>query len=323
MPKYIWGILILSFIFVMFYINKDFLTPPIDFLIMTLKYKFISESKLKLNMTNVLNHLDNIQGHPYYLPFPIYYINMDKHTDRNTFMYNQLKNINNVGYTRIPGVNGNLINNTSTDTILYNQDQNINSSLTFNTNYKLTKTEIGCTLSHIIAIQTAYRNKDQIAMICEDDCLFATLKITDNLQDIIKKSPEDWEIIQLSCTHSFNEKKISVKPWIAGNGSTAAYLINRKGMEKIVTQCYDIKNKVYNINYISNSQYIKHPNNGISDVYLFTICKTYRTFPGIIVVNNLKLHTTIQSPRDELWQIERSTKNIQNLIDIYTINNKI
>lgn len=270
-----------------------------------------SEKTTKARMVQVLNTLHNIGGNPYYLPFPVYYINMDKHDVRNTFMIHQLNNVPNTGYQRIKGVDGNLITNIHKDTIKYGVQD-----ISFNTNYNLTKPEIGCVLSHIIAIQTAYNNnKNQIAMICEDDILLETLKLTKSLDELVKDFPADWEIVQLSCTHSYHEKKVYIKPWVEGNGSAAGYLINRKGMIKILNQCYDSEKNTYNINYISKKD--KHPIHGISDVYLYTICKTYRTFPGIIIANNLHLHTTIQSKSDELWQIERSSKNIQNLINIF------
>jgi GR25 family glycosyltransferase involved in LPS biosynthesis len=38
----------------------------------------------------------------------------------------------------------------------------------------MTKSEIGCTMSHLIAIKKAYKNGHEIAMICEDDILFDT-----------------------------------------------------------------------------------------------------------------------------------------------------
>jgi hypothetical protein len=57
---------------------------------------------------------------------------------------------------------------------------------------------MGCTLSHIKAIYTAFKNNDELAIICEDDVSFSLLPFWPvSLNDIVKDFPSDWKVISL------------------------------------------------------------------------------------------------------------------------------
>ena len=80
---------------------------------------------------------------PQRIKTPIYFINIDKHKDRRVFTENQLMVLSN-RYVRIKGIDV------------------MNTSIKYNNSYTLSPSELGCTLSHIDAIQTAYNNKEKV-----------------------------------------------------------------------------------------------------------------------------------------------------------------
>ena len=123
------------------------------------------------------------------ITIPVYYINMDKSKDRNEWMIEQLsKNVER--YYRVSGVNGTKIQNKEHDTV---------DGVEFYNDFKeLTIPEIGCTLSHLKAIQTAYENGENIAIIMEDDVYVdMTNLLDDSVEDLVKNAPEELEILQL------------------------------------------------------------------------------------------------------------------------------
>ena len=98
---------------------------------------------------------------------------MDKDLIRRQYCEKELGKIcNNV--TRIKGIVGKNIKNNRKDTV---------DGISFRNDYQsLTKSEIGCILSHIKAINTAYNNGDEVALICEDDIYVEPYKFSKNLE---------------------------------------------------------------------------------------------------------------------------------------------
>lgn len=219
---------------------------------------------------------------------------MDKHTDRNKSMIDQLKEISK-NYTRIPGVNGYNIKNLKSDTV---------DNIKFINEYDMTNTSIGCTLSHLKAIKTAFDMGLDYAIICEDDIDFSTLQLHPKLEDIVKKAPEDWEILQLQIciiegdlsriSKYFETKKHNFVPWDGFYG-TGAYLINYKGMKNIVSNTIGPEGE-YKI--------IKNPNieklYGFADIYLYLLAKTYTVLPVIFIVNNTNLKSIIHPGSEDV-----------------------
>ena len=166
---------------------------------------------------------------------PVYYINMDKDIDRRYYMESQLPN-HFERYYRIPGVNGKLIKNKNHDIV---------DGIEFFNEFKDNSLgEIGCTLSHLLAIKTAYDNGEEIVCIMEDDVYMNLLNIQDeSLDDFVKEINLDWEILQLYHQNSNNLNKnfIKIKDYtlhLHQKGKytyyTVSYIINRKGMKKIL-----------------------------------------------------------------------------------------
>jgi GR25 family glycosyltransferase involved in LPS biosynthesis len=203
------------------------------------------------------------------LKYPIYWINLDSKTDRKLHMENQFKTYNITKHTRITAVDGN----------------NIDNNIYFTNSDFIKRTSnpiLACLLSHLQSIIKAYNNHLDNVLIMEDDiCISIVNQWNFNIDDIIKQAPNDWEILQLNM-HKLSYIKQLMKhsdkfvPWIPGYHSTLCYLINKKGIDKM------IKN-VYRNNRIFIPKNIELP----ADYFLYTICKTYTyTKPLFIYINN-------------------------------------
>ena len=97
------------------------------------------------------------------------------------------------------------------------------------------KAVIGCGLSHILLARKLYEEGHDVALVLEDDAYPKLVHF--DFESIIKSVPEDWEIIKC------NTCKLGL--------SAAAYLMNRKGMNKLgnLKVKYHID---YQISYLSN-----------------------------------------------------------------------
>ena len=220
---------------------------------------------------------------------PVYYINMNKDIDRKQYMESQLSN-HFERYYRIPGVNGKLIKNKNHDIV---------DGIKFINEFKDNSLgEIGCTLSHLLAIKTAYDNGEEIACIIEDDVYINLLNIQDeSLDDFVKSVNNnnlDWEILQLYHFESNNLSKnfIKIKDYtlhLHQKGkypfSTVSYIINRKGMEKILSIMGN--NPFYLMKYMSIYC--------TSDYILYDQAKTYTINPSVVIPNNTELDSTIHT----------------------------
>ena len=112
--------------------------------------------------------------------------------------------------------------------------------------------EIACTASHLKCIEQAYNNKDNVAIICEDDVCFSLLKaIGKSLNEIISKCPRDWEIIQLGQSNP-DEMKLLLKDnkeYVNGNKNIGEHFVTsltKKVLKKFITPV-SIINKLISI----------------------------------------------------------------------------
>lgn len=215
---------------------------------------------------------EHING--FFNDYPIYYINLDRAKDRRAYLEEmfdkyQIKNV-----TRIPGVDG----------------KNVDVDYQVIGYTKYSPGELGCTLSHIKAIKTAYQNNDQIAVIIEDDCGFGLLSQNPiTIDDIIKEAPEGWEYINLCplnpLVYLYNEPFVPEVNFTSYG--TSIYIINRDGMEKVLKMIGDniINEKICKANHLA------------SDILLPSLVEAYsyqkklfyqnRTFPTQITNSNL------------------------------------
>ena len=192
--------------------------------------------------------------------FPIYYINLDRVKERRDFMEKQIKKYG-VKMTRISAVDARDLDwksgmaNEIPYENLYERQSRI-----FSGNYKMG--ELGCTLSHLYTIKQSYDNGDEIALILEDDVDIGLAALWEkSLKELLKSVPKDWECINLFSFNILRKKynDIFVPLELGKHSGTVAYVINRKGMEKVL--------KVYN-----NNKFILHgPQQLMADWFIYEL----------------------------------------------------
>lgn len=214
---------------------------------------------------------------------PILYINLNRAIDRK----NKIEKIlaeNNLNYKRIEAIDGNILNYTE-----LKQQYNFR---------KMSVNEVACVLSHIKAIQYAWDNNYNEVLIMEDDCSFEYIPYKGISIKNLSNTNIDWEIIQLGIIcdeniyNSFIEmfsKNMLLKSCYYSLGAVA-YLINKKGMEKI-------------LNYFSQTKNLK-----VADEYIYELTNTYLTMPYFTQYANLfksdiRNDTSLlfQNKSKELW----------------------
>ena len=168
---------------------------------------------------NTLNNLFNNT--------PIYWINLYDSLDRYNKMTQQLKDY---PYTlRIEAIDGR-------DPIKFNSYYNLSYPPT-----EYSSAIIAVICSHIKAVKIAYDNGLEKTCIIEDDANFELVPhYSHTISEIISKTPTDWDIIQLYFTnnldnviHSYLTKGLQLFKRY-DNFSATCYLINRRGMEKLL-----------------------------------------------------------------------------------------
>jgi hypothetical protein len=277
--------------------------------------KFIELETYKNDKQTLKNYISQFNGAflekntKYKIPFPIYYLNMDKDTDRLNNLIKEQETYIDAKMTRIRGFNGKQIKNRQTDTV---------DGITFVNYYQdLSNSEIGCCVTHLMAINTAWKNGDQMAMIIEDDISFSSTAIIPKLEDVINDAPDDWDILQLASFGNDYDvvpqteiKYIKRKYPQEAFWSCGCYIINRRAMEKIVKiikpheskELYIIQPiRAASMNEINNCKMLKHtefkgfPLYGVSDGYIYDLVNTYSTLPSLFLVNNSELDSTMHT----------------------------
>ena len=104
---------------------------------------------------------------------------------------------------------------------------------------EITPKEYCCTLSHLKAIWTAFRNNDAAALIMEDDMRIIRWPGRHDVCSVLMTSaPDGWHILQLFSLGTLAVELLSHAslwvPWRSGIWSTGAYIINRDGMQAML-----------------------------------------------------------------------------------------
>ena len=86
---------------------------------------------------------------------------------------------------------------------------------------------IGCGLSHILLAKQLYEGGSQLALVLEDDAYPLVADLNKEIKKVILETPSDWDIIKLHCDFCQNGTSDPT------GGSTAAYLVNKSGLEKL------------------------------------------------------------------------------------------
>jgi len=178
------------------------------------------------------------------LVFDIYIINLDKDVDRLEKITTELRpNL----FKRIKAING-------------NEHDFINEPSIYQTSkYFCPKSVLGCNLSHRLALKTFLdESKKDMALILEDDAEPIHKNYIERIEKCICSAPDDWDIIKLDWMRNlpFSDSK---KEFLCGYSAFAtAYLINKKGANKILNNTiywhYDIDINFYGLNIYNNNE---------------------------------------------------------------------
>jgi mannosyltransferase OCH1-like enzyme len=274
-------------------------------------YNNIIVNEFKLNQ-HVLNNIKNNYNNM--IDIPIYYINLDRSTDRKKYMEDQFKYYNITNYNRISAIDGKKIQNTSKgfiDNIKYVNNYN-----------KLTAYEIACTLSHLKTINLIDNNNNDYALILEDDCSLDLITFwKDNLLNLINKNiPKDWEIVQLFSFNCYDlSNNIYYTKHVIGNEctSTLAYIINKLAIKKIMNYIYPD----FTLGkYINNNLF---PKIGAADNFIYDLVNTYNIniplfYPNIILDSTIHtehlLYQTSQTNKILNYYISNQNNKIPKII---------
>ena len=249
-------------------------------------YNKINSSIIKkLILNNDLNEIENLQidFSKINLIEGIVWINSDINNKRSEYMINLLKNIpiKNYKLSEIDGNSSNIMD------IFTN----------INFDRKLTNNEIARTLSHIKAINFLENIEGNYFLICEDNICFKNTVLFDkDLKSIIESSPK-FDILLLNKNYLLNiEEPYSkwskyYKP-IENEyvGSTAAYIISRDGINKL------LKFAKYNDSYFKLD---KKNNLDLADIYLYKYLDTIVYKYNYIGITNIELTDNQQQNEDK------------------------
>lgn len=202
----------------------------------------------------------------------IYWINLDRATERRSHMK---KVLSNKSLEIIPKIRVSAFDSKKIELDDYfTMKKDI-----LSVNYRVMKNEYACLLSHLETIRTFSDSEYSTALILEDDVVFH--KKTDTIQHVIDNAPKDWEIIRLSSNRFLNgpiKKKyrtFTVKcnstDCIADWGAQA-YLITKNAAKKII-------NELYHKKYL-----LKNDTFHVADYLLFDKLKTYTYIENLFTI---------------------------------------
>ena len=238
-----------------------------------------------------------------FISIPKYYVNLDRSIERRNRLETEFKKYNIVNYTRIKAFDKyNLkdIEKGEVNNIKYIND------------YGGEKHELGCTLSHLIAIKTAYRNGDEMALIFEDDINFNLYPLwRKSFTEIIKDLPKNIEILQLISNkniETINFDIIKRPNNLATHGCTGAYLINRKGMKKV------IDNFFLEDNTVKFKKELKLDNIR-ADYGFYNFMNVYYINCNLFLMYNFEYENNSNGRRNILRFIERDYQTLKYLTD--------
>ena len=227
----------------------------------------------------------------------IAWINMNRSIDRKKYVENIMKNIN-IHNFRIEAIDGKLFDRNKLINIKYARN--------------MTDGEVGCTLSHIKAIQYLHSLDGEYFLVCEDDISFRNINLFCSLSNIINKN-KNFDILLLSKIYP-TELNDEYTDWnnylekfdqIAGTG---CYLISRNGINKILNICtYDSSS--------NNFKFIKETIFDVADMFIFKNTNSFVYKYNYVSLNtnfNSNIHEN-QNEIHELWH-DKCEKNQDKII---------
>lgn len=188
----------------------------------------------------------------------IYYINLDKSTDRNIAMLKEFEKYGLISFKRVRAVDANKLLKNKEDITYTDESRNT------------TMKELATTLSHMKAIKQAYTDGNSLAIILEDDMTLVLVPFwKKTILEIIDTLPKDWTILNMSHLNCSVDGENLTSHSEKMCFSAGAYLINIKGMEKImkyIDSSGDVDN--YKIMPKKKSLFLA---DGSADIYIYSL----------------------------------------------------
>jgi len=241
------------------------------------------------------------------LYYPIYYLNLDRSSNRNKRMIEMFKKYKIINYTRISGIDGNNI-----DPYMCKKKRNFkyigtydNIKYEINPINKMNIYEVGTLLSHYKALLEIKKNNDNIAIICEDDIsLEYSNKWNINIKTIVKNAPNDWEVIKIGTNNPNLLKKIITNKELylkniplKANWGAFFYIINKKYIKNFIKEF--VKNNILQIDNKFNF--------GVADYIMFYNNYTYTYTKPLIICDESEtiIHNNINKNQIKTVKIIR------------------
>lgn len=233
------------------------------------------------------SHLDRLD-----IDIPIYYINLARKPLRN------VQFLNNFAGSQIKPIRINAFDGKSSDLL-----SNIHGPLP-EFSYELPryvrikspalpidhlKSQIGCTFSHLKAIE-AWLNQSgsPFALICEDDLSFDLLKYWNfNLSEFIKALPSDWDCVQLVSSNPAISRKFRLKRWVEQLWGTGCYLMKREYGHQLLSKS-KVNNR-YDLGWLKHKQFV-------ADRLLYSFGNVY----SIDLLNWMDIGSDIRALKDQI-----------------------
>lgn len=189
---------------------------------------------------------------------PIYYINLENREDRNSLFLDQINKNNIKEYFRVNAVSKNDI---------------------LNEKYEMSKQEIACSLSHMMALKQFILSDYEFAMICEDDVdLNNSNKINFNFVEKFSYLRDSLFCLQTSiATRKENEIDFNIHKRSFWDFGTMSYIINKK-YANLLLDNYFLNNQETFFNFVSKT--VQDPRGGeiktrpVADELVYSLTET-------------------------------------------------
>lgn len=251
------------------------------------------------------SHLDRLD-----IDIPIYYINLARKPLR------KVQFLNNFAGSQIKPIRINAFNGKSSDLLsnihgpLPEFSYELPRYVRINLDMDHFRSQIGCTFSHLKAIETwLNQSRSPFVLICEDDLSFDLLKYWNfSLSEFIKALPSDWDCVQLCSINPGHAReairaqypaiprKFRLKKWSEPFWGTGGYLIKREYGHQLFNRCKT--NNRYNLGWLNHKQFV-------ADQLIYSFGNVY----SIDLLRIMDLGSDIRALKDQGIAINAETAN--------------
>ena len=222
-----------------------------------------------------------------------FWINVAGSTERENYMRRMLANLTGVAAsTRVEATDrASLRNMLATGQLLSQVKMITKCTAKCHTHHvvhnEYTEVEVAVTVSHLRTIKTAHDLGLEVGLILEDDIVIQD-EFKDELDELLQVAPVDWEIIQLTPKHAASLIHLQLIHglfinWIPIFFGTGSYLINRRGMERIVRAHF----------YENGTMHLDNPKVLVADELIYVSARTY-TYTRVIVTFRTDFPSEVQ-----------------------------